>query len=519
MASGGGGTLTYSLTPEVPGLRFNAATRQLTGTPTAAAVYNMTYTATDEDGDTDSLSFTISVEAEDSSTGEEPAGFKLHEDNSWPVGITVANQNIYVGDLFDDIVYAYTLTGARLSESDFALDEQNRRPNSIAYGSGRFYVLDDLDDKVYVYGSTGMRVSDADFDLDEDNDRPQGIAFASGRLHVVDRFDDKVFAYEVSGQRVPGADFDLDEEIRSPRYIAYGNGTFYVTDFFNGKIYALQTSGRRDPNYDIPPLAGNSSPSGIAYANGSIIVVDGIVDRVFSYPEDRIDLVVERPAVSETNPGAGASFTLSAVVKNLGNRVSPATRLRFYRSTDSTISEDDTEIGTDRLAAIAAFQTDEGSVETSLAQGCYWCGACVDAVDGEFIATNNCSESVRFFVGERLPAADLRIASAVLHYSEPDRVGDALRMTVTVTNGGTADSAPATLTISGGRNVALEVPALSPNESHEFVRVQVGTAQFGTSTYRACIAIVPCADDPSNNCALERVTYHPSGDSISLTRL
>ena len=35
-ASSGNGTLSYSLTPTVPGLTFNSATRTLSGTPTAA---------------------------------------------------------------------------------------------------------------------------------------------------------------------------------------------------------------------------------------------------------------------------------------------------------------------------------------------------------------------------------------------------------------------------------------------------------------------------------------------------
>ena len=72
-ASAGDGTLTYSLSPNVPGLTFNASTRQLTGTPTTAASYNMTYTVTDEDDDSDSLTFTITVEASDDggSTGSD----------------------------------------------------------------------------------------------------------------------------------------------------------------------------------------------------------------------------------------------------------------------------------------------------------------------------------------------------------------------------------------------------------------------------------------------------------------
>ena len=68
-ATGGNGTLTYSLSPGVPGLTFNATTRQLTGTPTTAGTHAMTYTVMDEDGDTDSLSFTITVSADTSTEG------------------------------------------------------------------------------------------------------------------------------------------------------------------------------------------------------------------------------------------------------------------------------------------------------------------------------------------------------------------------------------------------------------------------------------------------------------------
>ena len=55
-ARGGNGSLTYSLSPSVPGLDFNASTRSLTGTPTTAGTYTMIYTVTDADGDTAELS-------------------------------------------------------------------------------------------------------------------------------------------------------------------------------------------------------------------------------------------------------------------------------------------------------------------------------------------------------------------------------------------------------------------------------------------------------------------------------
>ncbi len=67
-AAGGNGALIYSLEPEVPGLTFDQGTRTLSGAPTQAGTYPMTYTVTDADGNTDAgdadtLEFTITVQA------------------------------------------------------------------------------------------------------------------------------------------------------------------------------------------------------------------------------------------------------------------------------------------------------------------------------------------------------------------------------------------------------------------------------------------------------------------------
>ena len=62
-ATGGDGDLTYALSGTLPaGVTFSASTRTLSGTPTKKqAATAHTYTATDEDGDAASLSFTIRV--------------------------------------------------------------------------------------------------------------------------------------------------------------------------------------------------------------------------------------------------------------------------------------------------------------------------------------------------------------------------------------------------------------------------------------------------------------------------
>ena len=65
-ATGGKSPLTYSLTPEIPGLMFDAESRELSGAPTMADTYAMTYTVVDaagnmEESDAATLTFTISV--------------------------------------------------------------------------------------------------------------------------------------------------------------------------------------------------------------------------------------------------------------------------------------------------------------------------------------------------------------------------------------------------------------------------------------------------------------------------
>ena len=63
-ATGGDGTLTYSLEPSINGLTFDATTRQLSGTPMARSqTFEMTYTVTDEDGDTATLAFDITIQS------------------------------------------------------------------------------------------------------------------------------------------------------------------------------------------------------------------------------------------------------------------------------------------------------------------------------------------------------------------------------------------------------------------------------------------------------------------------
>ena len=142
-------------------------------------------------------------------------------------------------------------------------------------------------------------------------------------------------------------------------------------------------------------------------------------------PVMKPDLVVDTPTVSDNSPGTGASFTLNATVRNQGTEAAPATTLRYYRSSDATITTSDTPEGTDSVAGLAAAATSaqSTSITAPSTAGTYYYGACVDAVSGESDTANNCSPSVTVTVRDVTPPTlEKAVASdnsLKLTYNEP----------------------------------------------------------------------------------------------------
>ena len=101
-------------------------------------------------------------------------------------------------------------------------------------------------------------------------------------------------------------------------------------------------------------------------------------------------------SVDDASPEKGGSFTLSATVANSGNARSASTTLRYYQSSNASITSSDTQVGTDAVGALAAGRTSDQSsgLTAPSTAGTYYYGACVDAVAGESDTTNNCSSAV-----------------------------------------------------------------------------------------------------------------------------
>ena len=127
------------------------------------------------------------------------------------------------------------------------------------------------------------------------------------------------------------------------------------------------------------------------------------------------DLIVESPSVSDSTLTAGQSFTLRATVRNQGSGQAAATTLRYYQSSDATITVDDTQVGTDAIGSLNASGTSAESISLNAPSraGTYYYGACVEQVGGEPEIDNNCSDAVRVSVSGgtglvAIPDANLR---------------------------------------------------------------------------------------------------------------
>ncbi len=222
------------------------------------------------------------------------------------------------------------------------------------------------------------------------------------------------------------------------------------------------------------------------------------------------DLVVDVPTVSERTPAAGARFTLSAAVRNQGNGRSGSTTLRYYQSTDPTITTGDTEVGTDSVSGLDA--SDSGDEWTSLdappTPSTYYYGACVDAVTGESDTTNNCSLAATVTVGSA-PAPDLVVDTPTVSESAP-AAGVRITLSATVRNQGSGRSDSTTLryyqstdsTITtGDTEVGTDsVSGLDASESGDESISLTAPSSAGTYYYGACVEAVSDESDTTNNC-------------------
>ena len=242
-------------------------------------------------------------------------------------------------------------------------------------------------------------------------------------------------------------------------------------------------------------------------------------------PEPKPDLVVGSPSVDDDEPAAGATFTLSATVENEGRGAAAATTLRYYRSTDGTITTSDTEVGTDAVTGLAAAGSSDQSVDQTApsGSGTYYYGACVDAVTDESDTTNNCSTSVEVTVPE--PKPDLVVGSPSVDDEDP-AAGASFTLSATVKNEGGGAAAATTLRYYRSTDATIATSDMevgtderaglaASGSSSESVDV-TAPATSGTYYYGACVDSVTDESDTTNNCStsVEVTVPEPKPDLV-----
>ena len=236
------------------------------------------------------------------------------------------------------------------------------------------------------------------------------------------------------------------------------------------------------------------------------------------------DLRVGTVSASPDSMFTGMNFTLAAAVSNDGTASSSATTLRYYLSTDATISSSDTEVATDAVEALAigVSSSESASVTAPETAGTYYYGVCVDAVSGESDTTNNCSSAERVVTIRR---PDLTVGPV----SAPDTVQTwiSFRLSTTVSNVGDASSsltmlryrlsADATISTSDPVAAVAPVEALAGGASSVEEGWVNAPSTAGTYYYGVCVDAVPNESETTNNCssAVSVVVIRPRDLTVS----
>ena len=203
-----------------------------------------------------------------------------------------------------------------------------------------------------------------------------------------------------------------------------------------------------------------------------------------------------------------------AYVRNAGDVRSPASTVRIYQSTDSTITTSDTQRRIAHVIALAPMQREwvGGDIRTPLTPGTYYYGLCVDAVAGETDTTNNCLMTHRITVSPRPPDLTIAIHPQGLYPTSP-AIGGVFSLTAILKNTGHTGQAEGWVSLRYYRSDDAEFTSSDPQVGLErvelrggpFVTTTVGYLETpsttGTYYYRVCADAVAGESNTSNNCS------------------
>ena len=499
-ASGGDGPMTYTLSPSVPGLSYNPATRRLTGTPTSVGTHTMTYTVTDADGDTDTLTFSIMVES--AGGGQE----RTHG-----VGATVSD--LPSGFWTPDV----SAGGVTFSSSGGNVTLRFADDGYIEEGNYRFTCQSSdgcaIENRSVTSGTIIQTSKHAAPGGDTELKNWPGVIFHSFQVSDTRLTAGQAFTLETTAQKQVG-----DQGVWFLHFFRSLDSTIDESDVFIHRDFewsrpettAVQTLSL---DWTAPSYAGTYyygvCTGGWSYWGREMHCSKGVRVTVEGNEDGNPDLALFPPHVSHTSVTPGSRFSWHTRTENIGTGPAAPTTLRYYLSDDPTIDATDTLAGIDlpwsknQETAYYGANQKAPSVE-----GTYYVGFCVDPVPGETNIENNCSVGVPLIVEFGGGSPDLIVRLPI--FDMPNRNTGEPRIAPAVINLGSAASAETVVRLYRSENATFDATE-TPYETYNIHSISVETFDYawfypsfsspGTYHFTACVDPVPGESDTNNNCS------------------
>lgn len=209
-----------------------------------------------------------------------------------PMGVTVANNKIFITDTMNKRVQIYDYSGNYLGlfGKEGTSNGQFEFPYGIAAdGKGQLYVADMRNSVIGIYTQSGQFVRN--FTGDKDIKKPTGISIMNNKLYVADAASNKVFVFDVnSGKKLMdiGQTGDKNGQLVSPNWVTESGGKVFVADSGNDRVEVFDDNTGKFQyflkSFNNDGVSKLTNPRGIGVdGRGTVYVVSNITNKIFGY--------------------------------------------------------------------------------------------------------------------------------------------------------------------------------------------------------------------------------------------
>ena len=260
-------------------------------------------------------------------TFKQGAGFRdsgkditLHADNANPFGIWSDGTTMWVVDVNDKKLYAYTLaTKARDASKDITLDASKILYSDLTSDGTTMWVAEVVNYQTLFAYSISSKSADSskNLTLDADNTDVEGMWTDGTTMWVNDETDQKIYAYTLAtGARDTGKDITMDTDNADADALWSDGTTVWVLDGADAKLYAYRMSdGSRDSAKDYTNLSWTEM-RGIWSDGTTMWVADNADDKLYAY-----HAISSQP--SNTSGSARLGSSQSAMVSSMTAPIPP----------------------------------------------------------------------------------------------------------------------------------------------------------------------------------------------------